>query len=331
MDFEPLRDAAHPAAPRWAPVEMDREDALNCARRLIMVVLFNDITHKEQVIGSGFLVATHPELLALTATHVLTEWIDKLRPPRPHAFRGVQGDDDDFKKRVVEVVEAGLFMAAIRCRAQGGYRLCTVKGVSLPFDPLTSDVACLRLELPKWARREDFDAIPINAEMCLPGGPMLMVGWAGGEWGLPDLEGHPFRLHQHMVVRAAFNRGPVAAPRGYQNWMFLVDAPSEPGMSGGPLLVMDLLSSPGRVRLSARGVISRDCIAPPAAQADETNPNQTWVSPIEAAFTLSCPPPLEQTLFWDAVRTGMVGSYGQRARQGSVTPGSDEHSLRWDP
>lgn len=330
MDFEALRDAALPAAPRWAPVELDREDALNVARHLIMVVGYNDIARKEQVLGSGFLVATQPELLALTATHVLTEWIDKVRPPRPHAFRGLQGDDDDLKKRVADVVEAGLFLAAIRCRAQGGYRLCAVKGVSLPFDPLNIDVACLRLELPRWAAREDFDSIPINAEICLPGGPMLIAGWAGGEWGLPDLEGHPFPLSQRMVVRAAFNRGPIAAPRGYQNWMFLVDAPSEPGMSGGPLLVMDLLSAPGRVRLSARGVISRDCIAPPADPADEGDPNQTWVSPIEAAFALRCPLP-QQILFWEAVRTGLVGSYGQRARQGSVTPGPDEHSLRWDP
>ena len=221
MDFEPLRDAAHPAAPRWASVEMDREDALNCARHLIMVVGHNDVTCREEVLGSGFLVGTQPELLALTATHVLTEWIDKVRPPRPHAFRGLQGDEEDLKKRAAEVLDAGLFMAAIRCRSQGGYRLCNVKGLSLPFDPRNIDVACLRLELPKWAAREDFDAIPINAEMILPAAPMIMVGWSAGEWGLPDLEGHPFPLSQHMVARAAFNRGPVGAPRGYQNWMFL--------------------------------------------------------------------------------------------------------------
>lgn len=39
MDFEPLRDAAHPAGPRWAPVELDREDALNAARHLIIARL----------------------------------------------------------------------------------------------------------------------------------------------------------------------------------------------------------------------------------------------------------------------------------------------------
>ena len=330
MEFEPLRDAAHPARPRWAPVELDREEALETARHLIMLVGYNDLTSKEEVLGSGFPVATQPELLALTATHVLTEWIDKVRPPRPHAFRGLHGDDEDLARRVSGVLDAGLLLAAIRCRSQGGYRLCAVKDVALPFDPSNIDVACLRLELPQWAVREDFDAVNINAEMSGTN-PMLMVGWSGGEWGLPELEGHPFPLRQHMVVRAAFNLGPVAEARGYENWMFLVDGPSEPGMSGGPLLMMDTRSAPGKIRLAARGVISRDCIAPPAGGNDEANPNQTWVSPIEATFTLRCPAPLQHLLFFDAVRTGVVGSYGQRARQGTVTQGPDEYSLHWTP
>lgn len=306
-----------------------------------MVLGWNDVIRKEQVLGSGFLVSTGPELLALTATHIFTEWLDKVRPPKQHAFRGVQGDEEDFAQRFRSALKAGLFMAAIHCRAEGGYKLCNISGATLAASPFSIDVACIQLDLPEGTKRDDFDAVPINAEIKLPAYPMVMVGWSGGEWELPQRDGEAFSLRQQLDVRLAWNFGPVNNAPGFQNWMFRIDAPSKPGMSGGPLLCLDFDSSPGRVRMAARGVISRDFIAPTETPADQAarahceaqagipvvgpaslpavqaleDLNQTWVSPIEAAYTLILPPPLQMNTFADAVRFGLVGSYGQRARR----------------
>jgi hypothetical protein len=46
---------------------------------------------RRAVLGSGFLVRTELDLIAITVSHVMTEWADRVRPPQRHAFTGLRG------------------------------------------------------------------------------------------------------------------------------------------------------------------------------------------------------------------------------------------------
>jgi hypothetical protein len=327
-----LRSVANPGGPRWGPVLLSSQDKRALSRVLIMVVGYNDQLDTAQVLGSGFLVGTQPELVALTATHVITEWLDKVRPPASHALRGLHGDEEDWLMRMDDVVQKHLIRVVVHCRSQGGYRLCKLAGLTLPPDPLHIDVACLRLRLPGWTAHEDFDALPIDVDPHPFDVPVMMAGWVvGSSWEPPEYEDHPFQLKQHIDVRAAFNLGwEWAPPPGFERDMFRIDAPSEPGTSGGPMLAMRREPDSQQLMLTARGVISRDRIADARVPADEANPNQTWVSPIEHAFMLAYPWLLPQEgLLLDAVRDGSIRTYGPRVFSARVTR-LDGHTTRLD-
>src|ERR1700730_12628968 len=89
MYFPPLRSLnclANPAGPRWADVQLSAQELDAVLRRMVMVVGWDDTHGEPRVLGSGYLVGTEPDLIAITATHVLTEWADSVRPVRRHAF-----------------------------------------------------------------------------------------------------------------------------------------------------------------------------------------------------------------------------------------------------
>lgn len=311
-----------PRDPRWAHVLLSEEEKRALSRVLVMVVGYDDRSDTPCVLGSGFMIATQPDLIALTATHVITEWIDKVRPPAAHAFRGLHGDQEDLLKRLDDIVQKHLIRVVVHCRAQGGYRLCKIGAMTVPPDPWDLDVACLRLRVPAWATHEDFDALPIDADPHAFDTPVIMAGWVkGSSWTPPEYEDHPFQLEQHIDVRAAFNLGPVKSPPPrFEDEMFRIDAPSEGGMSGGPLLAMRREPGSDRLILTAKGVISRDHIADAKTPAGEANPNETWVSPIEAALLLRYPSlPPEEGWLLDAVRAGSIRTYGRRVFSARLT------------
>lgn len=332
MNIPQLRTASYAAGPRWAPVGLNRAEILAIARLLVMIVGYNDRTRKEQVLGSGFLVGTEPELIALTAQHVIRDFVNTVRPAAPHSFSGLHGDEEDVIRRTHEVAEAELLFAIVRCRAPGSRRITKVIGISYSPSPWNVDIACLRLQLPAWTSRKDFDAVAIDADPHPYRVPVIMAGWSGGSWELPEHEGHPFSVRQHLTVRAGYNLGEIRRPLEYEGNMFLIDAPSEPGMSGGPLIATRPSLGPGLVTLTVKGVISRDCIAEAAAAPDEADPHRTWVSPIEDAFHLSLPrKPPDDIWLGEAVRAGLVRTYGQRVRRARVVL-TEENTTRlfWD-
>src|ERR1700687_4037742 len=100
MHFPPLRSLdlrSNPGGPRWADVQLSAQELDAFLRRMVMVIAWDDTTGSSRVLGSGFLVGAEPDLIAITASHVLTEWVDKVRPPRRHAFSGLHGDDEDLR------------------------------------------------------------------------------------------------------------------------------------------------------------------------------------------------------------------------------------------
>jgi hypothetical protein len=97
--FPPLLNIANPRGPRWSHVRLSPKEVDELFRGLVMIVGFNDRTGISEVLGTGFIVGVKPHVLVLTATHVITEWADKVRPPTGNSFAALFGDTDQPKRK----------------------------------------------------------------------------------------------------------------------------------------------------------------------------------------------------------------------------------------
>jgi hypothetical protein len=86
-----------------------------------MFVGYDDRGGEPVVPGSGFLVGTQPELIALTATHIFSEWAAKVRPAPRHALSDAEADGQILRDRLYELVNKNLIRAVVHCRPPGQY------------------------------------------------------------------------------------------------------------------------------------------------------------------------------------------------------------------
>ena len=331
MYFPPLRALdllSNPGGPRWSDVTLATPELEALLRRMVMVVGWDDTVGESRVLGSGFLVGTEPDLIAITATHVLTEWADRVRPRRPHAFSGLQGDEEDLRNRLNELVQRNLIRAVLHGGPPGMYCMCQVDSLTFTTDPRSIDVACMKLRGAKEAGVTDFAAFSVDVEPGRWDGPVLMAGFIKGSSWAPPKEGERlFRLQQNLVVRAGYRRARVEEPPGFRCPMHQLNMPSEFGMSGGPVLAPRYpggepprIASPHvpQIITTAIGVVSRDCIAENIL-LDGSDPGETWAAPIEDAWFLKLGWTDRNVRFGEVVRAGRIRSYGPLALTGEVT------------
>jgi hypothetical protein len=337
MQFTPLRTIANPSGPRWSDVLLSTDEAEAVLRRMAMVVGYDDRDGKSMVLGSGFLVGTQPNLIALTATHVLTEWADKVRPPAAHAFSDLHGDGDDLRKRLNQLIQANLIRVVVHSRPAGRYHLCKVGSLTVTANPRDIDVSCMVLIPPKGAAPSDFDSFAVDVDPYSWDEPVLMAGFIGGMWKPPEFEDEAFHLEQSFKVLAGHCRGLTKDPPRLRCPMYQLDMPSVAGMSGGPVLALRfphgqprIISPLAQIHATAIGIVSRDCIAP-SILLDGSDPNETWAAPIEDAFLLRLGWKNTSVYFGDVVRDGGIRSYGRRALTATVFEQDQDHlAVRFD-
>jgi hypothetical protein len=329
MYFSPLRSLdlrTNPGAARWADVRLSTQELDAFLRRMVMVIGWDDTTGTPCVLGSGFLVGTEPDLIAITASHVLTEWADHVRPPRRHAFSGLHGDDEDLRNRLNELVQRNLIRAAVRCPTPGLYAICQVNSLTFTANPRQIDVASLTLRGAAEASLGGFSAFPVDVDPGRWQGPVLMAGFVKGSSWEPRADGAQiFRVQQNLAVRVGYCRGRVSEPRGFGCPMYQLNIPSDPGMSGGPVLALRtqtgdlprIISSHVQIHPTSIGVISRDCIAP-TVLLDGSDSGETWATPIEDAYLLRLGWRDRSVYFGELVCDGRIKSYGRRALTAEV-------------
>jgi hypothetical protein len=329
MYFPALRSLdcrANPGGPRWANVRLAAGELDYILWRMAMIVAWDDRRGEARVLGSGFLVGTQPDLIALTATHVLTEWADKARPPGPHAFSGLQGDEDDLRRRLDELVQKNLIRVIVRCGPAGRSCMCQVGALTFTAHPRDIDVASITLRRPTEALPFEFHAFAIDVEPNRWDGEVLIAGFAeGSSWTPPPDDQNTFDLKQNLVVRAGYCRGRIAEPPGYRCPMYQLNMPSVAGMSGGPVLALRsetgerprIISPEFVVQPTAIGIVSRDCIAP-TVLIDGSDPGETWAAPIEDAYLLRLGWRDKSVYFGEVVRDGRIQSFGPRACTASI-------------
>jgi hypothetical protein len=342
MYFPPLRSLnslANPGGPRWADVQLSAQELDALLRRMVMVVGWDDTLGESKVLGSGYLVGTEPDLIAITATHVLTEWADKVRPTRRHAFSGLKGDDEDLRRRLDDLVQQNLIRAVVRCKPAGTYCMCQVGSLTFTTSPRDIDVATMTLRGAKEANAGEFEAFAVDLDPGRWDGAVLIAGFVKGSWWTPPHEGEgTFRLAQSLVMRAGYSRGRVLEPPGFRCPMYQLNMPSMAGMSGGPVLALRtptgdlprIISSQSGMQVTAIGIVSRDYIAP-SILIDGSDAGETWAVPIEDAYLLRLRWQGRSVYFGEVVRDGRIKSYGLRARSANVLEeGADRIALSFD-
>lgn len=326
MYFPPLLSNANPSGPRWSDAQLTPKELDELSRVLVMIVGFNDRTGTSEVLGTGFIVGVIPHVLVLTATHVVTEWADKVRPPTRNSFAALLGDTDQ-PKRIQDLINANLIRVV--CRGPDGYMLGKIASISFMADPRVIDVCCLRLALSTTVDPKDLGSLRIDADPYPWDQPVLIAGFTqGSSWTPPAVEDGPFGLAQELCVRAGYCRGVVTKPMGMSYPMFQLNIPSRPGMSGGPILALRyphgrprIISPISSTHVTAIGFVSRDYTTEPYL-FDGSDPGETLGVPIEDAFYVNLTfSPTERMYFAEAVRRRMISSYGSRALTAQVKAG----------
>lgn len=292
-----------------------------------MIVGFNDRTGISEVLGTGFIVGVKPHVLVLTATHVITEWVDKVRPPTGNSFAALFGETDQ-PKRVQSLINANLIRVVV-CHGPQSHLLCKISSISFMADPRVVDVCCLRLAIPATVNLQDLGSIRIDADDYPWDQPVLIAGFTqGSSWAPSAFEDGPFELTQTLCVRAGYCRGVIQKPMGMRYPMFQLNMPSRPGMSGGPILALRyprgqprVISAVSSLHATAIGFVSRDYTTEPYL-LDGSDPGETLGVPIEEAFYVRLTfSPTEHMYFAEAVRRRMISSYGSRALSAQVKTG----------
>ena len=250
---------------------------------------------------------------------------------RRHAFSGLEGDEDDLRRRLNDLVQRNLIRVVVRCVGAGTYCMCQVGSLTFTTNPRDIDVASMTLRGAKEAQVGEFESFAVDLEPRRWDGPVLMAGFVNGSWWTPPREGEgTFRLAQNLAIRAGYCRGRVLEPPGFRCPMYQLNMPSMAGMSGGPVLALRTVTGdlPGIIspqlgwQTTAIGIVSRDYIAP-TILLDGSDAGETWAAPIEDAYLLRLGWRDRSMYFGEVVRDGRITSYGPRARTARVVEQED--------
>jgi hypothetical protein len=341
----PLNSAQNPLGPLWNDLQLSEREANSLLSCLVAVVTRDPTTNQTKVIGTGFIVGGSESLLiVVSAAHVLLETLDKHIPPLAHALRGVVGDAEDVMGRLGKAVDRKLFGAFVYKSPTVALRTypiyCDVSGVSTSHIVRELDVILITLKLPQGVDGSSFGVCPIDVDPFALGvtTSVVIAGFVSGQ-STPKSSESPTPIdeqHLTLCVRTGFVAELDQNPYGFRCSMFRLTIPTEPGMSGGPvlLLVPNLRDQPSSGQalhstLAAVAVISRELSTSPL-QLTHSSFGETWASPIVSAYRLTVPTG-EKTGFGDAVRLGWISSSGLNAKRAhfALTPDGKSWAIQY--
>lgn len=325
--FPSLRSLANPTGPVWATARPNARSRGHLWRSLVTFVGLDPLRHIGGILGSGFIVGhSGDQIMVLSAGHIFVDWIERVVPATMSAFRGLEGDAEEFAKRLLRAAkELRAFEAVLDFGPGVGPRTATISAFSLSHDYRRNDTAIVILELPENLPSPTTlasmypDTTPFMGDQ-----PVFMAGIIGGE-----LEMTPARqlvkVGRALAVHVGYIVDHVAKADGYGIPMYRANMPSLGGMSGGPAFVLRTTRDKQEMP-TAIGIVSSERLPPggPLELLDHCKDGETWVSPIEHVYGSQI-----QTADFgvisleEVIRKGMVEDYEAYLRaQGAVTPKS---------
>lgn len=285
--FPPLRSLANPTGPVWATARPNARSRDHLWRSLVTFIGLDPRRHIGAILGSGFIVGSSGQIMALTAGHIFVDWLERIQPSKPHALRGLVGDAENFSQRFLRAArDLHAFHAVLDFGPGIGPRVATIAAISLSYDYLRNDTAVVTLEVPEDLRRPtSLASILMDTTPFADDQSVFMAGIVGGEIEMtPDRQ--LVRLGRHLVVHVGFIVEEVANAEGYRGIpMYRANMPSLGGMSGGPAFVLRNTDD-GMEMPTAVGIVSRSRLAPGGhiELLDHCRDGETWVSPIGHAY-----------------------------------------------
>jgi hypothetical protein len=292
MRIRPLVSATNPTGPSWRTPEMTHAELKELRKRLALIIGYNTATGKIQPVGSGFIVGTLPAFYIVTAAHVLSGFVNALLGPAPRTAFSEAGNDADAEiRRVAKVIKDGKIKAVIEHYDRDEALVIDLIATNIDGDERMNDMAILRA-----ARHDQFFSGEFRA-MVMDFAPIdfaenhVMAGFAQMPSLQFDEESRVAEMRKKIVIRAApvveQSTNAEGARPGALLWR--VPMPSEPGMSGGPLLrLRHPQGSPSSLpdghtileTFTAVGVVSRGRASESLVES-QRKAGYTWITPIE--------------------------------------------------
>ncbi len=310
MYCPPLCSSENPFNHEWAEPQLSDDERLNLRRRLALIVGYDPSNHKIHVLGSGFIISLQPQFIVLTAAHVLIEFLNQVYGPAPRTALSEGGSDPIIDgQRLKSAVRDKLFKVVLEGDLTSNEVILTPFLVTMG-EPRGADGAILWLEPPKEADYAvHFDALPVDLDEIDPSSQFAMAGFAKMPLQIPIGSEHQFsEMRTQLIIRAARIVEVTDRAEGTRNGiqMYRMPMPSEPGMSGGPLIRFRTLTGRRPVSwvLTAAGVISRSKYDG-NLRYYETPAGSTWVVPMRTIGWI----PVRETVRFGHVLATSVFTY----------------------
>lgn len=301
--------------PQWIQPELSQSEYEDLSEATVMFIgQVPAEPNRAVVLGSGFIVGVADTLIVATASHIFTEWVERMLPSAPHALKGLVGDRDDVMRRLHAVILDRRIVACVNPMRTLTAMMVPIVGLAINSNPRDLDGGFVQLGLPPHADRDSFRTLPIDADLFSFQDPVLMAGYVGGgrEYSIgeqPWVEGF---YEQKMAVRAGRVAELVEEPDGHRSPMYRVLIPSRPGMSGGPLIAIRPSESEVFSFATAVGIVSSSRLSSPIL-INHCEEGETWVSPWACALGRRVSINGTPTMMADAIHNGTIRSYGVRA------------------
>lgn len=303
MRHPPLRSLLNPAGPEWLTPYMPEEELTGLRRSLALLVGYDTDAGVVRVLGSGYIIHHEDLIYILTAVHVLQEFCRQFLGPH---IQAPTESSADWRKEEQARLRQVLLAGAIKVLVETAHSPTTVqldpRAAGFGTDERGLDVAILQCAEPgnSAAPPEEarFTPLQLDLEPVRSSEVLFMAGFADLPNEIPLAEADrvgQLRRNSNIVLRAGYVRETTNQADGYHKGAVLMRAniPSEPGMSGGPLMrKREPSGRPGiqgavfQWMFTALGIVSRHRYGG-MFQHFENKDGETWIVPISQLQTLN--------------------------------------------
>jgi Trypsin-like peptidase domain len=323
----PLYSETNPTAPQWTGPIVQKSEVRQFSSSLALVVGVDRASGTYEALGTGFIIAIGDHLQILTASHVIQDFANRIwGPVRHNAFRGIDpiADSKEEQPRTRRLIEEALIRVYLQCTPGEGFHAALVRIIActVGIDRGQYDYALLQCEFPPGAGPKQFVPFVIDLEPPPFTEPVIIAGFAPARshrsvpLDRPDLLIH---MRRKCMMRAGFiaevEREIRDGRRQFRRYR--ANIPSEPGMSGGPMIRLRP-TGPGRHACTSAGVISRSRVPGqfPPLHCPE---GETMVGVMEDALFLTANFAEGSISLAQQIERGIIATYQRLAAEAGVS------------
>jgi len=302
MRHPPLKSLLNPTGPDWVAPFLPDDELTGIRHSLALLVGYDTQAGVVRVLGSGYIVHTDDTVYVVTATHVLMEFCKHALGPHIRTpLEDAEAWREKEKQRLGQVFAHGSIKVLVETVRSTEVIQLDVRHASFGTDEQGLDVAIVQCAYSDRTERLTdgrFTPLLLDLDPVTSSEVLFMAGFANLPTEIPLGEAErigKLRSNRNIVVRGGYVREVTDKADGYHKGAVLMRAnmPSEPGMSGGPLMrKREPRGRPGvfggvfQWTYTAIGIVSRSRCGG-MFEHFENRDGETWVVPISELAKLS--------------------------------------------